>query len=304
GRDPRGARARAHRADARRRRRGVLRRNERRPRRAPQGPRPLLADPRSLAGHDARPAPPQYERNGACERPGGDGRRCGRLRGIDLRHRGWDPDAVWNAALRQRRNRGPGAHVLRDGRRDGGRGAGAAGGRPPRAGAARPRHDVQPRPARGYEGGRARAGPRRSARSMRILAIGSALRDVCGDQAALGLTFVEEARTAPKYRLYSIGDTHAALVEDAEHGISVPGEIVEVPDDRWEEILASEPPGVRQAPVELLDGRVVTAAVGDPRQMDPRASEITEYGGFAAYLRARRSASRGSPAAARLRRSC
>ena len=125
---------------------------------------------------------------------------------------------------------------------------------------------------------------------MRLLAIGSALREICGDQAALGLTFVEEAQTAPKYRLYSIDDDrHAALVEDEEHGISVPGEIVEIPDDRWQEILASEPPAVTQAPVELEDGRVVTAAVGDPE--DPafrRARDITEYGGFAAYLRARR----------------
>jgi hypothetical protein len=123
---------------------------------------------------------------------------------------------------------------------------------------------------------------------MRLLAIGSALREVCGDQAALGLTFLEEAQTAPKYRLYSIDDRHAALVEDAENGISVPGELVEIPDDRWEEILASEPPGVTQAPVELLDGRVVTAAFGDAEQMAARAREITEFGGFAAFIRARR----------------
>jgi hypothetical protein len=123
---------------------------------------------------------------------------------------------------------------------------------------------------------------------MRLLAIGSALREVCGDQAALGLTFVEEARTAPKYRLYSIDDRHAALVEDEEHGISVPGEIVEIPDERWDEILASEPSAVTQEPVELLDGRVVTAAVGDPGDAAfARARDITEYGGFAAYLRAR-----------------
>jgi hypothetical protein len=122
---------------------------------------------------------------------------------------------------------------------------------------------------------------------MRLLAVGSALREVCGDQAALGLTFVEEAQTAPKYRLYSIGDTHAALVEDAEHGISVPGEIVEIPDKRWDEILAGEPPGVTQAPVELDDGRVISAAIGDPERMKD-AREITEYGGFAAYLRALR----------------
>ena len=123
---------------------------------------------------------------------------------------------------------------------------------------------------------------------MRILAIGSALREVCGDQAALGLTFVEEAQTAPKYRLYSIDDRHAAIVEDEQNGVSVPGEIVEIPDDRWEEILASEPPGVTQAPVELADGRVVTSAFGDPERMAAGAREITEFGGFAAYLRSRR----------------
>jgi hypothetical protein len=124
---------------------------------------------------------------------------------------------------------------------------------------------------------------------MQLLAIGSALREVCGDQAALGLTFVEEARTAPKYRLYSIDDRHAALVKDEEHGISVPGEIVEIADERWEEILASEPPAVTQAPIELVDGRVVTGAVGDPGdEAFAHARDITEYGGFAAYLRARR----------------
>ncbi len=123
---------------------------------------------------------------------------------------------------------------------------------------------------------------------MRLLAIGSALREVCGDQAALGLTFLEEARTAPKYRLYSIDDRFAALVEDKEAGVSVPGELVEIDDERWEEILASEPPGITQASVELDDGRVVSAAFGDPSDLAAHARDITEFGGFAAYLRARR----------------
>jgi hypothetical protein len=123
--------------------------------------------------------------------------------------------------------------------------------------------------------------------AKRLLAIGSALRDVCEDQAALGLTFVEEAWTAPRYRLYSVDDSHAALVEDAEHGVSVRGELVDIPDDRWEEILASEPPGITQKPVELLDGRLVTTAFGDPEQMAARGREITAFGDFAAYLRSR-----------------
>jgi gamma-glutamylcyclotransferase (GGCT)/AIG2-like uncharacterized protein YtfP len=119
----------------------------------------------------------------------------------------------------------------------------------------------------------------------RLLAIGSALRDVCEDQAALGLTFVEEAWTAPKYRLYSVDDSHAALVEDAENGVSVRGELVDIDDDRWEEILASEPPGITQGQVELLDGRLVMAALGDPEHMTARGREITAFGDFAAYLR-------------------
>jgi gamma-glutamylcyclotransferase (GGCT)/AIG2-like uncharacterized protein YtfP len=122
---------------------------------------------------------------------------------------------------------------------------------------------------------------------VRILAIGSALRAICADQAALGLTFVEEAWTAPKYRLYSIDDSHAALVEDAATGVSVRGELVDVDESRWEQVLASEPPGVTQAPIELADGRVVTAATGDPARMSEAARDISAYGDFAAYVEAR-----------------
>jgi gamma-glutamylaminecyclotransferase len=126
--------------------------------------------------------------------------------------------------------------------------------------------------------------------AMLVLVIGSALREVCGDQAALGLEFVAEARTAPRYRLYSLEDRWAALVPADEGGISVPGELVELPEARWEEILATEPPGITPGPVELDDGRMVTAALGDPGYLEEHGREITEYGGFAAYLRSARPA--------------
>jgi gamma-glutamylcyclotransferase (GGCT)/AIG2-like uncharacterized protein YtfP len=127
---------------------------------------------------------------------------------------------------------------------------------------------------------------------MRLLALGSALRTICGDQAALGLTFVEEARTAPKYRLYSVDGTHAALVEDETGGVSVRGEIVDVDDGRWEEILASEPPGITQAPVELADGRIVSGAVGDLAQLAGRTEDISSFGDFAAWVEAQRAGDR------------
>lgn len=123
---------------------------------------------------------------------------------------------------------------------------------------------------------------------MQLLVIGSALREVRGDQAALGLTFLEEARTVPRYRLYSIDDRFAALVEDPGHGIAVPGELVEVEAGRFEELLRGEPPGVTQGPVELEDGRIVSAAFGDQARMKAEARDITKFGGFAAYLATRR----------------
>lgn len=104
------------------------------------------------------------------------------------------------------------------------------------------------------------------------------------DQEAAGLTFVEEARTAPKYRLYSLEEKWAALVPTDDGGVSVAGELAEISDERWDEIVATEPSGIVPGPIELDDGREVMAALGDPEHMGRHAVEITELGSFAAYL--------------------
>ena len=119
------------------------------------------------------------------------------------------------------------------------------------------------------------------------MVIGSALRSMGFDQEAAGLTFIEEARTAPNYRLYSLDERWAALVPTDEGGVSVAGELVEVSDERWPEILASEPPGIVPGPIQLDDGREATAALGDPELMALEAVEITEFGSFAGYLESR-----------------
>lgn len=119
---------------------------------------------------------------------------------------------------------------------------------------------------------------------MIVLVIGSALRSLGVDQAAMGLTFLEEARTASKYRLYSLDERWAALVPVEEGGVSVAGELVEVSDERWPEIVASEPQGIVPGPIELSDGREVVAALGDPDYMERYAVEISAFGSFAAYL--------------------
>jgi hypothetical protein len=123
---------------------------------------------------------------------------------------------------------------------------------------------------------------------MLVLVIGSALRDISGDQALFGMTYVAGARTAPKYRLYTLEGRWAALVEDEWGGSSVEGELVHIPDDRWAEVAASEPPGIVPGPVELEDGGLVTAALGDPEYLRDHGEDITEFGSLPAYLRSRK----------------
>jgi hypothetical protein len=123
---------------------------------------------------------------------------------------------------------------------------------------------------------------------MLVLVIGSALREISGDQARFGMTYVAGARTAAKYRLYALEQRWAALLEDEESGRSVEGELVHIPDDRWAEVAAGEPPGIAPGPVELEDGRLVTAALGDPEYLRVHGEDITECGSFPSYLRSRK----------------
>jgi AGZA family xanthine/uracil permease-like MFS transporter len=100
-----------------------------------------------------------------------------------------------------------------------------------------------------------------------------------------GATFLEEVRTAPVYRLYTIGDRHPAMVRDAERGAAIAAELYEVPDDVWPAIRDTEPPGLYRGPIELDDGRMVEGMLGTRELIGGwEAVEITEHGGWRAYL--------------------
>jgi len=101
-------------------------------------------------------------------------------------------------------------------------------------------------------------------------------------------TFLEEVRTAPVYRLFSIGDRHPAMVRADEGGASIAAELYEVPDDVWPAIRDSEPAGLYRGPVELDDGRVVEGMLGEAALVaGPDAVEITPYGGWRPYVASR-----------------
>jgi AGZA family xanthine/uracil permease-like MFS transporter len=43
-----------------------------------------------------------------------------------------------------------------------------------------------------------------------------------------GARFIAEAQTAPRYRLYSIGDVHPGMIHSLAEGVSVSGEVYEL----------------------------------------------------------------------------
>ena len=104
-----------------------------------------------------------------------------------------------------------------------------------------------------------------------------------GEALLEGASFVEQARTAPRYRLFSL-DGFPVLVEDAEGGRSLAVQVWEVPDELWAAILESEPPEMVAAAVELDDGRLVVTLLGTPDFVSGRGGvEVSEYGSWAAY---------------------
>lgn len=101
-----------------------------------------------------------------------------------------------------------------------------------------------------------------------------------------GAEFVEEALTAPTYRIYSIDDVHPGMFLVPEGGVSVPGEIYRVPAEVWRRVEAGEPPGLYRGPVSLSDGRVVPGILY-PREMTKGHRDISDFGGWRAYWASR-----------------
>jgi gamma-glutamylcyclotransferase (GGCT)/AIG2-like uncharacterized protein YtfP len=107
-----------------------------------------------------------------------------------------------------------------------------------------------------------------------------------GNLLAAGATFVRETRTAPVYRLWSIGDRHPAMVRVATGGVAVALEVWSVPAAGLADILLKEPPGLAIGKVRLEDGTEVLGVLGEPILCEGQR-EITEHGGWRAYLSAR-----------------
>ncbi|MQA26343.1 MAG: gamma-glutamylcyclotransferase [Micromonosporaceae bacterium] len=100
-----------------------------------------------------------------------------------------------------------------------------------------------------------------------------------------GAPLVSVARTAPKYRYYSVGDRFPALDPTDDGGASVVGELYDVPlEVLRDSLLPAEPPELELGVIELADGASALATV--LRRDQPRADliDITEIADWRAYL--------------------
>ena len=114
-----------------------------------------------------------------------------------------------------------------------------------------------------------------------------------GNMLAAGATFVREAATVPAYRLWSIGDRHPAMIRVAAGGASVAVEVWAVPAAGLAHILQQEPPGLCIGKVTLADGEELLGVLGEPALCEGQR-EITEHGGWRAYLASRTRHEEGS----------
>jgi hypothetical protein len=105
---------------------------------------------------------------------------------------------------------------------------------------------------------------------------------------AAGAVFDREARTAASYRLWTIDDMHPAMLRVAVGGASIAVEIWLVPPAGLAPILLTEPDGLCVGRLTLDDGSVVLGVLAEPALVEGRR-EITEHGGWRAYLAAGRS---------------
>lgn len=102
----------------------------------------------------------------------------------------------------------------------------------------------------------------------------------------VGATFVREDETDECYRLWSIDDRHPAMLRTPGEGARIALELWDVPFDGMAQVLLSEPPGLAIGKVVLKDKSVVLGVLGEPFLCAGKR-EITAYGGWRAYVKAR-----------------
>ena len=102
-----------------------------------------------------------------------------------------------------------------------------------------------------------------------------------------GAELLEEVRTAPIYRLYSIGDVHPGMFEVPDGGVSVVGELYRVPLAVLRRVEAGEPPNLYRGTIRLIDGREVSGILYPRDLAEGHHRDISDFADWRVYVRTR-----------------
>lgn len=124
-------------------------------------------------------------------------------------------------------------------------------------------------------------------KTIKLAVNGTLMRglELNGNLLNLGAIFLEETTTEPHYRLWSIGDRHPAMQRVQSGGVAIAVEIWAVPPGGLGTLLMQEPPGLAIGKVRLQNGETVLGVLGEAICCE-NGIEITEYGGWRAYINA------------------
>jgi gamma-glutamylcyclotransferase (GGCT)/AIG2-like uncharacterized protein YtfP len=104
-----------------------------------------------------------------------------------------------------------------------------------------------------------------------------------------GAPLVRTARSAPKYRYFSVGDRFPAMREVGPGGCRVTGEVYDVPlEVLLHHLLPAEPPELELGIIELDDGTACLATVlRREYAQTAELADISSFGDWRAYLQSR-----------------
>jgi len=111
---------------------------------------------------------------------------------------------------------------------------------------------------------------------------GTFMRGQPGEGHLAEATFLDDVRTAPRYRLFYVDGRWPAVIP-VEDGAEIACEVYEASEELLTQLAEIEPAGWERAPVELADGRTAEAFLGSP-ELRRRGVDISSYGGWAIFV--------------------
>ena len=116
---------------------------------------------------------------------------------------------------------------------------------------------------------------------------GTAMSGQKDHDVIVGTTFLGPVRTAARYRFIAVRDEFPGLLPVSDGGVSIEGELYELPEEILDLLMPLEPSELKLASIELENGQIVNAMQLEPSRLveGDKLVDIAEFGGWRAYQR-------------------